>query len=340
MLDVPALVRRFGGSTAHALLDPTCRVFAPSHIDGAVGYKAGWGTAVAMGAPVCAPHDLPALTHAFRAFCRSHNLRMVVACASAEFAEYAKTVGYGALVCGSELTLSPRDWLTGKPYSQPLQQQLNRARQAPMQVHAYSPANGVKLRLERTLHSVAKQWSLARRGHPAFLAPVTLLAAPSITRCFYAEAGGRIVGVLSMLQLEAYQGYLLEHVLVLPDAPVGTYELLITQGIEAIGHEGCDYATFGAAPAARLGEASNLSRIAALAARSCYRALSATFNLEARTLCRQKFPIADRTPCYLLFDPPVLGVRQISTLLRVFNVSMASVRDQTIARRREAPRGR
>ena len=123
--------------------------------------------------------------------------------------------------------------------------------------------------------------------------------------------------------LRAQDGYLLEHILVAPDAPSGTSEILIVGALEALRAEGCGAATFGPAPGAAIGATKNLGKISEAVARAVYDAAVRLFHLDSRTRYRQTFQAARALPSYVLLNPPRMGVREALGLFRAFNVSLA-----------------
>ena len=137
-----------------------------------------------------------------------------------------------------------------------------------------------------------------------FLARVRLFEAPAVTRFFYVRHGDRYVGVLTTVRLDNRDGYLLNHILASPDAPVGTSELLIAHAIETLGVEGCGVATFGPAPSDELGNVLNLSSFSERVARRIYRLCGEKLHLDARTRFRRKFQALSESASYLVFDPP------------------------------------
>lgn len=59
--DLPRLVVEHGNAVSAALLNPACSFFEASGIPGVIGYRAGFGCAVALGDPVCSPEHTRAL---------------------------------------------------------------------------------------------------------------------------------------------------------------------------------------------------------------------------------------------------------------------------------------
>jgi lysylphosphatidylglycerol synthetase-like protein (DUF2156 family) len=145
-------------------------------------------------------------------------------------------------------------------------------------------------------------------------AHIDLFRSPTTTRWFYGTVGEKVVGVLSTLRLEKLKGHLLEHILWLPEAPVGTSEALVAHALETLAGENCTYASFGPAPAHDLGEISGFSQLREDSCRLIYRMARHLFQLNSKTLRRQKYrPVAAQT-LYLAFDSGRIGFGTLAAL--------------------------
>jgi lysylphosphatidylglycerol synthetase-like protein (DUF2156 family) len=316
-----ALVRCHGGSVSTALLDPSCRVFSTPDVDGAVGYRHALGCAVALGEPVCAERDKPRLANAFREFCSVRGWYTVYAVANERFTRWAVEQGYAAVGFGEELILDPQRDPTRGHAGRELRKKVLKAKRAGIELDEYRPAVAWDAELERGMEQVAADWLRARRGPQVYVTPVDLFGERAGKRWFYARAGGRVVGVLSTVRLDARKGYLLDHHLAAPDAPAGTSEMLVVQALEAFRAEGCECATFGPAPAAELSEIWHLGSLSERLARAIFSTAGRMFHLDARSHYRRKFQPAREEPAYLLFAERRLGIRSAVGILRAFNVS-------------------
>jgi lysylphosphatidylglycerol synthetase-like protein (DUF2156 family) len=320
---VGELVVQYGSAVSSALLDPACTIFRSPGIRGVIGYRVGLGCAVALGEPVCAPEDVSRLADAFRDFCKARGWHTTYAVAGPAFKEIAVAKGYAAVEFGEELILDPQRDPEAGSKGRELRKKVNHAKRDGLGVLEHDPAAGRDARLEGAMENVAKAWLEGRSGPQIFLAKVRLFADPEGKRWFYAKQGDEVVGVLTMLRLESRDGWLLDHLLATPDAPIGTTEILVTAGLAALRQEGCRFATFGAAPAAQLGVIENLSPFSETVARSVFNAAGRVFHLDARSRYRRKFQVSRTDPSFLLFDPPRLGLRETVGISRAFNVSLA-----------------
>lgn len=318
---VARLVQRWGSAVSSALFDPACARFVIPEIDGVIGYRQAWGCALAIGDPVCHPRHAEALSDAFRDFCRARGWATLVAAASARFAERCLARGYGGVEVGDELILDPRRDPTAGPRGRELGKQVNRARKAGVTVTEYDPSLVADPDLERALESVAASWVGERRGPQLLLARARLFERPWGKRWFYARLGERIVGVLSMVRLDARDGWLFDHLVQTPDAPGGTTELLVYRALAQLRSEDCAFATFGPVPSPRLGDMAGLGALSGALARALYQTAGRVLHLEGRARYRLRFQIARQESAWLLFCPPHLGLREVVAVMRALNVS-------------------
>jgi lysylphosphatidylglycerol synthetase-like protein (DUF2156 family) len=230
--------------------------------------------------------------------------------------------GWASLEFGAELMLDPRQDPCRGRRSHELRKKLNRARRVGLVVEEYTrfPADPKR---EAQLDGLVAEWLRGRKGPQIFLAGVHLFDPPDGKRWFFATLGGRVVGLLSLMHLERRDGWLLDHLMALPDAPRGTTESLVAHALARLGEEGCAYATFGPAPRADLGAIDGLGAVSEKLARGAYATVARMFHLESRSRYRLKFGEATPVPSYVLLDPPHIGFRQVLAILRAFNVSLA-----------------
>lgn len=317
------LVGRYGGPISLALLDPAYRRFEAPGIDGAICYRLAWGCAVASGDPVCAPDDALPLALRFCEAFRSRGRPAVFVGTGEAFAHAMAEHGASAIAFGGELHVDPRLDPARGGKGRELRKKLTHAHRAGLAVTEYAPDAVPSAALEAELEHVAASWTASRHGLQIFLTTVRLFEAPAITRWFYARAGERCVGVVTLTRLDARQGYLINHVLRTPDAPDGTSELLIAHALATLGGEGCPCAVMGPMPGRELADVRNLPPWSERFARRAYTRCSKAFHLGDRTHFFRKFQPTREVPAYLVFAPGRVGVRQLAGLLRAFNLSLA-----------------
>lgn len=307
------IIRRWGALTTDALLDPLCQFFILPDIEGLIGYQIHDGCAIVFGNPVCRLTDRPALTHAFHAFCKEHRLRVVYLMVSDDFVQWSlnKTCRV-AIHFGDELTLDPQvdpRSLHGT-HASLVRRKLRHGTNEGVIVKEYI---GLDPALESTLNDVGAAWLNNRQGPQIHISRVYLFEDRMGKRWFYAKHHEKIVGVIVLNSLENRQGWLINHLMIAPEAPGGTPELLVVTALDTLKNEGCTYATFGVAPNDKLGETIGLGKISAWAAPLVYRLAYRFFSLQGLNMFWGKFD-PQRTPSYLLFASPTIGYREIAAL--------------------------
>jgi lysylphosphatidylglycerol synthetase-like protein (DUF2156 family) len=313
-------VRRWGNSTSDAALDPGCNIFITPNVKGFISYKVGYKCAVAYGDPICAPNDKPKLSNAFHDFCKNEGLSIVYAITSEKFSKWAiKNVCNTLVEFGEELIIDPANHDPKKgPQGGLVRKKIKRAIQEGTTVHEYLEHDA---KLEKDIEEVGSAWLNARKGPQVYIAPVRIFDDRLGKRWFYAKKGDRIIGVLLLDEVQIHSGWLFSSVMMTPDAPNGTPELLVTTAIESLKNENCNYATFGAVPGKQLKEIIGLSKIYTWLVRTVYSAVRRIFRLDGKKIFWGKFqPTSQST--FLLFSEPKIGLNEIRSLMKALNVNL------------------
>lgn len=319
MLEVAEQVRKWGGSTSIALLDPACKIFKMPDIEGVIGYKTGKNCVVALGDPVCNPSHILPLVSGFHDFCREQGLGVVYAAASERFAKWAmKNVCLSWVQVGEELILDPhKDPLEGAK-GRKVRNKISHCQHAGVAVSEYLFTDK---QLERKIESVSSEWLKAKKGPQIYLANVNLFESKTGKRWFYAHKGNEVVGALLLNQLEIHQGWLINLLMATPNAPSGTSEMLVIKLLEVLRQEGCTYVSFGGATGNKLGEIVGLGKCSQCIAHLGFQLAKWIFPLDARQAYWKKFhPTSEKS--YLLFSKPHFGLSEILSVMKAMNVSL------------------
>jgi lysylphosphatidylglycerol synthetase-like protein (DUF2156 family) len=311
------LMQRFGGPVSHVLGDPGCSRFTVPGIEGVIPYRSSPRCRVAIGDPVCAEERGDALAERFRLACERARCSTVYAAASERFAARCVARGYGAIEFGLEQIFDPRRDPTAGRAGREVRKKVHRAVRDGVAVHEMAELESAAIVEE--MRAVACEWLTARHGLQMYITPLGDLEHRRGRRAFYALAAGRMVGVLTLVRMDARHGWVFEHLLPRPGAPVGTSELLITHALGVLGDEGITHATFGPAARAHLGRIYSLPSPSIVIGRWVFDTAARLFRLESQLRFREKFQVARREASYLLFFPPRLGLFQVVGLLRAFS---------------------
>lgn len=312
-------VRRFGNSTSDAILEPNCKFFKIPDLEGIIGYQVASNCVVVFGDPLCDWSHTAEFVEAFHANCQKNDLKVVYLNASEKFAKWAIHKSCKALVeFGEELVMDPhcdpRARTGGN--ARVVRRKVNHALKEGIVVHEYTTNDPL---LEKAMLQVGEDWLNARKGPQVHISQLRLFENRPGKRWFYAMQGNRMVGIVLLNQLQAREGWLLNHLMHIPKAPNGTPELLLTSALDIVANEGCHFVTFGTVPAAKLGEIIGLSNFSGWFWQMSFRVIYRVFRLAGLKRFWEKFhPESERA--YLLFSEPSISMQEIRALIRALNI--------------------
>ncbi|MBY0529587.1 MAG: DUF2156 domain-containing protein [Rhabdochlamydiaceae bacterium] len=314
-LEFVELVRRFAGATSDAILDPSMQIFTFPGIEGFVSYRLEAQVVIVFGEPTCAEKDKPLLTRAFHKAMQSQSKNVIYITASLAFSQWAiENVCSTMIEMGEELFFDPfrnPEKETG-PQGSLVRRKVKRALRELVTVSEYQ---GDDLQIEKEIELVGSIWLKQRRGTQFHISNVYLFQDRLGKRWFYAKKDDRIVGVVTINQLHSQEGWLLNHLMTTPDAPVGTSELLIVSVFDFLRKEGCHLVTVGSAPAKTLGTITGLSKPSSWMVRSLFQFGRKLGRLDGLNMFWSKFQ-PQRKPTFILFGRRLIGVRELIALKR------------------------
>lgn len=317
-LEIVRLVRRFGGSNADAVLDPTMQVFRYPGIDGFIGYRLIRGCAIVYGDPICPLGEKERLAAHFLEFAKSLRKEVVYIVVSKEFAFSSIQRTSEALIeFGKELIFNPPSdpkKHTGDRGSL-VRRKVKQALKEGASVHEYM---GNDSQIEHQIEEVGSLWLKSRRGPQLHISNVYLFQNRLGKRWFYAKKEDKVIGVITLNQLESEKGWLINHLMVLPEAPNGTSEFLVATVLEILEKEGCPFATLGSVPAFELGEIVGINKFSILFARSVFKTAKKIVHIEGLSLFWGKF-LPNERPSYLLFSRKRIRLKEVYSLMRALS---------------------
>lgn len=312
------LVRLYGSCTTDAVLDRDCHLFRVPSIEGFISYKLDNQVAVIFGDPIAPPSQRIELATFFYQFAEEHKYKVIYVVASESFAEKSRKVfGSAYIEFGEELLLNPMNNpmnLTGERASL-LRRKVKHAIKEGVEVEPYLDYNE---ELEEKLLKVSDQWLQSRKGPQVHISHVDLFENRSGKRWFWAARKGQVVGVVVLNKLENFGGWLLNHLMVLPDAPHGTAELIVMRALESLEKEGCNKVTVGAVPGQELGKIVGLSKSSTWIARWGFKMAKKVFKLEGRKKFWEKFNPETRGS-YLIFQQSEITYQTVTGLFKALN---------------------
>ncbi len=242
------LVLRYGWHpSAYQILNPGIRLWFATAGDAVVGYTDHGRVRVAAGEPVCPAERLGAVAAEFEAATGAEHRRVCYLAAEARLGELLNDApGYSSVVLGAHPVLRPSRWAETLRSHASLRAQLNRARNKGVTIEEWSSARATE---SPELRECLARW-LGSRGLPPlhFLVETETLAHLVDRRVFVAEGAGGVVGFVVASPIPLRDGWLVEQVVRIPEAPNGTAELTIDAAVRTFEAEGSDHVALGVAP--------------------------------------------------------------------------------------------
>lgn len=309
-------VREWASLNTDALLDKECLYFEDPSIPGFIGYRIDSSYAIVFGDPVCASEHKHALASSFNLFCKKQGLSIVYAIVSESFVDIAKNTHTSvSLQFGNKLILRPSNNQLSRTGSKGglVRKKVKHAKNESVVIHEYL---GNDSQVEKAIEQIGLAWLHKRNGPQVYIAHLSFFSDREGKRWFYAQQGDHLVGVVILNQVNADAGWLLNNLIITPDAPNGTSELLIATVFQQLEEENCDAVIVGPITAKELEKVDGLGGVASRLLRFSYKFVKRLFRLDGQGVFWEKFQ-SETEPSYLLFEELSLGA--VRALLRTMN---------------------
>ena len=135
-------------------------------------------------------------------------------------------------------------------------------------------------------------------------------------RWFYAKCQEKIVGIVILNQFKAKEGWFLNNLMAIPDAPDGVSEHLVISALETLAKEKCTFVTFGMVTNNELGEIIGLNKLSSGIVRTAFNLASKLGSLNGLNIFWSKFN-PRREPGYILFSQKSFGFRELMAIKNV-----------------------
>lgn len=311
-------VCRWGNSASIALLDPSCKFFSVRSLEGVIGYRVATKYVVVLGDPVCPDENLEKLMQKFNAFCTQQDKKILYIATSEQFMKWAlNRYCNSAIECGVEIILNPQIDLANKKGKKAslLRNKYNQSIRDGIQVKEYC---GYDEHLEEEIQNIREVWLKNRRGPQIYLLQVNMFVDRIHKRWFYAKHNGRLIAVLMLNRIDAFQGWVLNILMVVPDAPTVTSEFIILSTLSILRSEGCSFFSVGTVPASQLGKIEGLGCFSQWLARKLFKIAKKIFKLEDRQRYWKKFYPESRST-YVLFNTSSIRFSEILDIVRALS---------------------
>jgi lysylphosphatidylglycerol synthetase-like protein (DUF2156 family) len=210
---------------------------------------------------------------------------------------------------GEELVLDPLDDPREKtgPDASLVRRKVKHAAHEAVSAHEYLQSDSA---LEKKIEQLGHAWVDHRKGMQLHISNVYQFDNRHGKRWFYAKKADNVIGVLTLNQLKTHCGWLLNHLMVTPDAPHGTSELLVTSALEALKMENCRYVTVGIVTNKTLGKIVGLGKFSKWAAHRLFKVARKMVNLDGLNSFWTKFD-PKRESSYVLFSRNRISIREL-----------------------------
>jgi phosphatidylglycerol lysyltransferase len=243
------------GYNAHSLVGivPGARAWSCLETEGAVVFNDFGKVWLVPGDPLASAENEAAVAEGFLRAARAQGRSVGFIPATQRFAKHSSRLGLRAVKIGSAPYFDLATWAPRGDRAKKARAGVNQGRRAGVQV---SEVINIDERLIRETACLCKNWLTTRRSPTKFgwLFALDLFQHSERKKYFTArDPTGRLVGFLAASPIPARQGWYLEDVLRLPEAPNGTADLLVVEVLQSLKREGAKLATLGTGPMAMEG---------------------------------------------------------------------------------------
>lgn len=234
--------------TSFQLLAPGYRYFFDE--EGFVAYVDTGSAWVAGGGPVAAPGRRPLLANSFAAAAAMSRRRASFFAVGETFCERANLP---RIRVGEQPFWEPSRWSSVLAANASLRYQIRRAAAKGVAVRRVTAAevSDIGGATRQGIETLARAWLDARPLAPmGFLVELAPFELPEERLYLVAELEGVVVGFLAAAPIYARDGWLVENLLRVHDAPNGTAELLVDSAMRIAAESGSSMLTLGLAPLA------------------------------------------------------------------------------------------
>lgn len=316
---VAEYLHKWGNCTSIiSLFDLSCDVFIDPSVEGVISYRLAPKGAVVFGDPVCSKDNLEKLVQTFQNFCAKQNKKVIYLSMTEKFTQWAlNRHSRSAIEVGAEIILNPMDnhiARSGRKASM-LRNKYNQSIRYGITVSEYTVSNED---LEKGMQEVRDTWLKCRKGPQINLLDVNMFAYRDHTRWFYAKHNDRIVGVLILNRFGSCNGWVLNMLMVVPDAPAVTSEFIVLSVLEILRTEGCVFFSAGAIPGPTIGRIEGMGLMSRWLIRTLHKTAQKIFNLSDRQRYWDKFS-PEKQPVFTLFSKPRIEISDVMAIMQAMN---------------------
>ena len=283
------------------VLEPGLSVWSQG--DAMIAYADRGGYWVAVGGPLCAPEETLAVADAFREAARKKGRQVVFFGVTGPLVERLEGA-FDSLLVGLAAVWNPAEWQRVLGDSGKLRNRLSKARRSGVSVRLVESAEvaeGTPLR--QRFVEIVDSWAERKALPPmGFMVTLELFQHAERRRYFVVESGGIVHGFAVCVPIYGRNGWLLEDMMVPPEAPAGCGESLVDAVMCRLCDEGAEVVSLGMVALAGLDAEENPKNHVWLTGllRVCARSMGWLYNLEGLYRFRDKMKPSVWEPVYIV----------------------------------------
>lgn len=312
-------IKEWGNHCSVAFLDPECQFFSIPGINGIIGYRNHANRTIIFGDPASELQDQLTLMQAFKDHCNQNRKSIICIGTSEPFTNQLlqQKICSSAITIGNEIildsTIDPKSHRGGDGSS--LRNKWRYSIRSGLAVHEYKGDDTV---IEQQLQQLHNLWHAHRKGPQIYLAQTDLFQHRKHRRWFYATHQNSIVGLVVITQLKAHEGFVINFLMLLPDAPTTTSEFIIMSVLEQLAQEGTATLSAGLIPKAELSSVYGFSSLSQLLIKQCYRIIHKRYRLHRKDQYWRKFA-PHKKELFVLFEQPRVKTGDILGILHALH---------------------
>lgn len=313
------LLERYGRNLhSFMILEPGLSVWKTD--DAAIAYAQRGGYWVAVGGPLCSAERSVEVAKAFRAAASAGGCRVVFFGVTQPFVDRLQGTDFDALQIGLAPSWQPTQWSEVVSTARKLRNRLSKAQRDGITCRLLSIDQiPPESELRQRLVEMANQWMTSKSLPPmGFMVTVELFQHGERRRYFIAEHAGCICGLAVCIPVYGKNGWLLEDMILAPDAPGGCSELLVDTVMRQLAAEQAELVSLGMVALAGLDTSHTpehpwLSRFL----RVCSRSMGWLYNFQGLYRFRNKMQPKTWEPIYIVSGSRI-GFLTIRAILMAF----------------------
>lgn len=302
------LLERYGRNLhSFMVLEPGLNIWRRE--DAAIAYVQRGGYWVTVGGPLCAVERSVEIAESFRRDAAQAGYQVVFFGVTEPLVDRLKSTSFDALQIGLAPAWQPKQWSQVISQARKLRNRLNKAARDGIQVRMIGPDEiqaGTSLRQQ--IVQLANAWAASKALPPmGFMVTLELFQHAERRRYFIAEKNHQLHGLAVCIPVYGRNGWLLEDMLIAPDAPSGCSEALIDAVMRRLDCEQAEFVSLGLVALAGLEDsrASQAHPWLARFLRVSARTMGWLYNFEGLYRFRNKMQPTRWEPVYIVAGSPI-----------------------------------